>query len=78
MTTLYVKYRPSLISDRWLADLKDLEAELIKIMPDVQAYILTGFIQYKWYIIEHITGCFHDALEGNRVETELIVIPKNL
>jgi hypothetical protein len=81
METIYVKFIPSLISDHWLADLGELEAELRKIMPDVKTISSRGFKEYKHYKIQDVYMCCNSDLpveaEGLTV-IELNVIPKNL
>jgi len=79
METLNVKFIPSLISDHWLADLGELEAELKKIMPDVKTISSRGFKEYKHYKIQDVFTCSNSdqSIEGQTV-IELNVIPKNL
>jgi hypothetical protein len=81
MVTLHVMFVPSKISDHWLVDHDDLLSQLIQLMPDVKRYTSSGFKQYKWYKVEHITRCYDNdipgALDGCNV-IELTVIPKNL
>ena len=74
METIYVKFIPSLIADHWLVDLADLEAELMKLMPDVRTISSRGFKEYKHYKIQDI---FRVEAEELTV-IELNVIPKNL
>ncbi|MGP8216759.1 MAG: hypothetical protein ACLQQ4_14435 [Bacteroidia bacterium] len=81
METLYVKFIPSLISDHWLADLGELEAELKKIMPDVKTISSRGFKEYKHYKIQDVFRCSNSdqPVEAEGVVViELNVIPKNL
>ncbi|MGP8214266.1 MAG: hypothetical protein ACLQQ4_01750 [Bacteroidia bacterium] len=81
METLYVKFIPSLIADHWMADLSDLERQLLILMPDVKTISSRGFKEYKHYKIQDIFRCYNSDLpveaEGLTV-LELNVIPSNL
>ena len=81
MITIHITFKPSLISDHWLADLKELEAVLQTIMPDVRTINSRGFKEYKHYKIQDIFRCYNSDLpvesEGVTV-IELNVIPKNI
>ena len=80
MITIHITFKPSLISDHWLADLKELEAVLQTIMPDVRTINSRGFKEYKHYKIQDIFRCSNDLpVEAERLTViELNVIPKNL
>jgi len=81
MVTVEVNFRPSLISDNWLADLNDLRAELIKFMPEIKRFNSYGFKQYKWYRIQDVCRCITSEAPDDadiQNEIEIKVIPKNL
>jgi len=81
MVTIEINFRPSLISDNWLADLNDLQAELKKLMPEVKRFNSYGFKQYKWYRIQDVCRCIISEATGEHDcsnEIEIKVIPKNL